>query len=43
MIGVSVSAEEYELIRQAAYEARKAMGRYLRDIGLAAAKKKTKR
>jgi len=40
MIGVKVTEEEFEALRLAAFEARKAPSAFLRDLGLAAAAKK---
>lgn len=42
MIGVKVSAEEYERIRVLAFEARKSLGAFIRDLVLASKKKAAK-
>lgn len=40
MIGVKVTDAEYELLRLAAFEARKSVSTYVRDLALAAKKKR---
>lgn len=39
MIGVKVSDDEYELVRRLAFEARKSLGAYVRDLVLGTKKK----